>query len=80
MDLLDKYVGLLREQEVYFKLVKYCPEKEEWRYQLFCSVQVIGAKKTDLLFQQVYRLSGYLILDNYEIQIIDECNFLIKRY
>ena len=79
MEIIHNYSQALNNKGITFKLVKFIPEKNEWKYQLACKRPINDAEELDHLFKDFYRFIGDMILDGYDVEIAEEFNFLIRK-
>ena len=79
MNVLYQYSHQLNKKGIDFKLIDFVPEKKEWKYQVLCIRPINTAEDLDNLFKGFYQFVGDLILDEYDVEIVDDFNFLIRE-
>ncbi len=78
MNILRRYLKELNKKGVDLKLLP-SSEKNEWKCQLSCIQPISEIKELEDLFKGLYQFVGDLILDGYEVEIVDNFNFLIRK-
>ena len=79
MNTLGNYFKSLASKGVQFILVEFISKSNSWKYKLYCAQPISSAQSVDALLKELYLLVEDLILDGYEVEIVDDFNFLIKR-
>ncbi len=79
MNELYLYIKELNNKGIDLKLINSSSKKNEWKYQIFCTKSISEAEELDNLFKEFYQFVGDLILDGYDVEIIENFNFLIRN-
>jgi hypothetical protein len=79
MNTLSNYFKSLAHKGIQFILVEYISKNNSWKYKLYCEHPINSVQNIDTLLKEIYCLVEDLILDGYEVEIVDDFNLLIKR-
>ena len=79
MKILSAYFKSLSNNGIQVILIEFIAATNSWRYKLSCIQPINSAQKIDVVFKALHHLVEDLILDGYDVKIIDDLNLLIQK-